>query len=425
MGKNQSSDPEPSFKLLSRVLPLLDQLHDCGTGRDHAGNRSLFYDDYAKLVLLYLFNPMVVSISCLQRAAAVPRLAKQLGIRRHFSKASFSEAPAVFEPAMLRKVIEELAGQLRPLGRDPRLADVRHAITLADGTVLRALPKLVETLYNSRRASANQARCTTGEVPPKAERANHAWRAHTFLDLDTFVPHHIRVTGASRRGADDERRVLEDSLERDRLYVADRGFFDKSLMNAVIRAKSLYVFRAIENMKYQVVEERELTDEALASGVVRDAVVQMEGLDHPTRLVVVEADVHAKRTRAGFVPSSGQMLLLCPDLALAPELISLLYRYRWTVEVFFKFFKQLLGCRHLLSQRKSGVEIQVYCAVIVCMLLNLTTGLKPARAVMELITWYLLGFADAQDVQRQIDKTRQEAETRRQKAMLGFKKTSR
>jgi IS4 transposase len=141
----------------------------------------------------------------------------------------------------------------------------------------------------------------------------------------------------------------------------------------------------------------------------------LEGLDHPTRLVVVKAEVHAKRTRKGYVPSSGQMMFLCPDLALAAELISILYRYRWTIETFFKFIKQLLGCRHLLSQRQTGMEIQVYCAVIVCMLLNLSTGLKPAKAVMELITWYLLGFADVEDVERQIAKTRQEQEARANK----------
>ena len=86
-------EQDVSLKMLARILPLLDKLHDCGTERDSAGNRTLFYDDYAKLVLLYLFNPLINSISMLQRAAALPKLAKQLGLKP-FSKASFSEAPA-------------------------------------------------------------------------------------------------------------------------------------------------------------------------------------------------------------------------------------------------------------------------------------------------------------------------------------------
>jgi hypothetical protein len=67
----------------------------------------------------------------------------------------------------------------------------------------------------------------------------------------------------------------------------------------------------------------------------------------------------------------------------------------------------MLGCRHRIgsteltevSQRKDGVQIQIYCAMIACMLLNLYTGLKPTKAVMEILLWYMLGFADEQDVQ--------------------------
>jgi hypothetical protein len=102
------------------VLPLLDRLHEVGTQRDTAGNRQLFFDDYVKLVLLYLITPMIESISGLRRAADLPRLAKQLGIK-DFSKASFSEAPAVFQPEELIRVIQGLSGGLHRLPRDPRL----------------------------------------------------------------------------------------------------------------------------------------------------------------------------------------------------------------------------------------------------------------------------------------------------------------
>ena len=107
-----------SLRMLMRVLPLLDKLHACGTERDTAGNRTLFFDDYAKLVLVYLFNPLIDSISMLQRAAALPKLARQLGIK-DFSKPSFSEASAVFDPSMLQAVVSELAGELRKLPADP------------------------------------------------------------------------------------------------------------------------------------------------------------------------------------------------------------------------------------------------------------------------------------------------------------------
>src|ERR1700693_1047557 len=94
------------LKLLSRVLPLLDRLHDVGTERDPAGNRQLHYDQYVKLVLVCLSTPLIDSVAALQRAAQMPRVAKKLGVAG-FSRASFSEAPAVFDASMLQEVIRE------------------------------------------------------------------------------------------------------------------------------------------------------------------------------------------------------------------------------------------------------------------------------------------------------------------------------
>lgn len=391
-------EQDVSVRMLMRVLPLLEKLHSCGTARDTAGNRTLFFDDYAKLTLVYLLNPLIDSISMLQRAAALPKLARQLGIS-DFSKASFSEAPAAFDPSLLQEVIKELAGELRKLPADPRLADIKRAIRLMDGTLLRALPKLVETLYRSNRDG----------------KPHHAWRTHTLLDPQTWVPTIMHLTGGSPKGADNERRVLEAVLQKDHFYVVDRGYFDKKLLEQIVQIGSSYVFRMQENIQYEVIESRPLSPQAKADGVLSDAVVQLEGMTHRARLVIVKADVHTKRTRKGYINSSGQMLLLCDDLSLAAELISLLYRYRWTIEVFFKFLKQLLGCRHLISQRRNGVQIQIYCAMIACMLLNLQTGLKPTKAVLEILMWHMLGFADDKDVQERIEKTRKEQEKARLK----------
>ena len=61
------------------------------------------------------------------------------------------------------------------------------------------------------------------------------------------------------------------------------------------------------------------------------------------------------------------LLRIATDLLDVPaEIIALLYRYRYTIELFFRFFKHVLGCRHLLSDDPRGVEIQTYCAIIAC-----------------------------------------------------------
>lgn len=85
-------------------------------------------------------------------------------------------------------------------------------------------------------------------------------------------------------------------------------------------------------------------------------------------------------------------------------MIAFLYEYRWTIEVFFRFLKQILGCRHLLSTRIEGIQIQVYAAVICCMLLNALTGKKPTKWMITLMSLYLQGLAGDDDVLRELNK---------------------
>lgn len=76
----------------------------------------------------------------------------------------------------------------------------------------------------------------------------------------------------------------------------------------------------------------------------------------------------------------------------------------WAIEVFFRFLKQILGCRHLLSTRREGIEIQVYAAVICCLMLNTLTGTKPTKWAVTLMALYLQGLAGEQDVLRELTK---------------------
>ena len=131
------------LKYFDQLAPLLERLHDAGCARDRAGNRSLHFDDYCLLVLLFLFNPIVTSVRGLQQASELEKVRKRLGCPRT-SLGSLSESADVFDPHRLQEIIAELGGQLQPLGRDPRLKDIRHTVTLVDATLLAALPRMAE-----------------------------------------------------------------------------------------------------------------------------------------------------------------------------------------------------------------------------------------------------------------------------------------
>ncbi len=356
------------LKYFLRLLPLLERLKNVGCERDTAGNRKLFFDDYVKLVLLYMWNPLIGSMRTLQKAVALPRVLKALGIRR-FSAGSFSEAPAVFEPELLKGVIEELAGELRPLGTDPRLRDVRRVLTLVDGTVLGGLAGLAkaaldDTCYNTARDG----------------RKLHGWRLHMQLDLATFSPTRTDLTGARNAGPQREHNVLEASLQAGRCYVGDCVYSDRGLLDCIVVAGSSYVMRVGENTVFEVLEERELSQGPRRTRKARKGAAggkqgAIKGSRHSDRLLIVT------------------------DMTgLAAQLVGLVYRQRYGVELFFRFFKQILGLRHLISQRREGVEIQVYCAVIACLMIQLQTGRKPDKRTAEMMGWFFLGLASEQDV---------------------------
>ena len=389
------------LKRLRHILPLLASLHAVGCGRDKAANRRLHFDEYVTLVLLALFNPILDSVRALQQASCIDKVSEQLGVRR-FSLGSFSESVRVFDPEKLKAVVHQLAGELRPVNADPLLKEhLRQSLKIVDGTVLDSIVTVAKAAW----------------LPFQDGSAKHAWRLHVNFDFDTWCPdpYGISLTDARNSGKSDEKNVLRAKLKGDCCYVTDRWFGQFTLFNDINAAASSYVCRVKENSTFEVVEERLLSDKDLAAGVVRDVVVKM-GLsskpkdrpDHPMRLVVIEAERHTKRGgRRGKTagPGNNGLIVIATNLLHVPaEIIALIYRHRWAIEIFYRFFKQVLGCRHLLSQRPEGVLIQVYCAVIACMLINLWTGRRPDKRTFEMLAFYFMGVASEQEVSDHLNR---------------------
>jgi Transposase DDE domain len=379
------------LKYFDQLAPLLERLHHVGCERDSAHNRILHYDQYCMLILLFLFNPIVKSIRGLQQASELKNVQKKLGCPRT-SLGSLSESVAVFDPERLKEIIGELGAQLEPLGKDPRLSDVRHTITLVDSTLLSILPHLTQASLTSSKSS--------GLVK---------WRLHTHFEVDRHVPRRIDVT-PDGGGACDERAVLERTVESDRLYVMDRGYAKFALFNRIVDARSSYVCRIRDNSVYQVIEDRPLSPAALAERVTGDKIIALGGdtasskPEHAVRMITIQMKPHKKTSTAPAPGCDGTLRIATNLLDVPAEVIALIYHYRWTIEIFFRFFKQIMGCRHLLSGDKNGIEIQTYCAIIACMLISLWTGKKPTLRTYEMICWYFIGVADLDELQAHLEK---------------------
>lgn len=393
------------LKYFDQLAPLLERLHDVGCETDRAGNRTLHFDHYCMLVLLYLFNPIVTSLRGIQQASELLNVQKKLGCPRS-SLGSLSESVSCFDPERLQEIIAELGGQLEPLGRDPRLKDIRHTITLVDSTLLSVLPRM---------AAASLLKDKAGSALVK-------WRLHTHFEVDRHVPVRIDTT-PDGGGENDERSVLERTIESDRLYVMDRGFAKFTLFNRIVAAGSSYVCRVRDNSVYEVLEERPLTEADREQRVTHDLLVNLGAStkplqsrpDHRVRLITIAAKPHQSKSRYGSKGSTGQdcdgVLRIATNLLDVPaEIVAILYHYRWTIEIFFRFFKQILGCRHLLSRSQNGIEIQTYCAIIACMLMSLWTGKKPTLRTYEMICWYFVGMASLDELVAHLDRLKKPTE---------------
>jgi hypothetical protein len=396
--KSLKSRDIQGLKYFKQLLPLLDRLHDVGCQRDKAGNRSLHYDQYCLLILLFLFNPVVRSLRALQQASNLKNVQRKLGCARA-SLGSLSEAVEVFDPERLLGIIESLAAEVKPV-RDVRSGHLAHALTAIDGSVVKTLKTVAEAAFmNDRNGDSHSG-----------------WRLHTHFDIDRHVPTRIDVSPGCNSGHNDEKNRLRKALQPDHCYVMDRWFAQYTLWNEIVAVGSSYVCRIRDNSNLEsVVEERPVSKAAAAAGVLRDFVVELgsaskrdERPNHRVRVILVKTTPHTKRggRKGGTAgPSSDGVLRIATKLLDVPaEVIADIYRYRWTIEIFFRFFKHVLGCRHLLSTHPKGIEIQAYCAIIACLLISLWTGGKPTLRTYEMICLYFAGWASLEELTEHISR---------------------
>ncbi|WP_161967909.1 transposase [Fimbriiglobus ruber] len=93
-----------------------------------------------------------------------------------------------------------------------------------------------------------------------------------------------------------------------------------------------------------------------------------------------------------------EVLLRATDkLDLEAELVALGYRFRWSVELFFRWFKCILGRRHLLAESQNGLTIQIYTGMIASLLISLWAGKKATKRTYEMFCFYFSEWATEEE----------------------------
>ena len=376
-----------SVRMIGPLRRLLKQIHRAGTERDRAGNRRFFYDHYLSLLLLYFVNPSLTSLRSLQNASNWEKVRKRLGIAR-VSLGSLSESARVFDPALVRPILKELAELARPHFRG-REAEALANLTAVDGTVFSALPRMAWALW--------------------MDAEHRGVKVHLQFHACQGVPGDAVVSPA----ASSEPAALTSMLESGRLYVCDRGYASFELFRNILDAQSSLIVRVKDDIAVQVQEERSISPEAAQAGVVRDVILKRLGtpkhkdvVGRPMRLVVVKVTERNSKTI--------ELWLVTDRFDLDADLVAVAYRSRWSLELFFRWLKCVLGAKHLISHNAHGVALQMYAALIVSLLIAIRTGSKPNKRTFETIQFFLLGWvSDAEFAAHlaQLAKTRRNKPT--------------
>jgi hypothetical protein len=378
------------FKYLDAFFKTLTRFHDV---KGHQ-NRKLHYDQYLALLLLYFFTPVLTSLRGIQQATTLEKIQKRLGIK-NTSLGSLSEASHVFDAKLLNPLLAELAKQTLPREKDPELKQIQQLIRAVDGTLLPALPKMLWALWQDDQHRA----------------------AKLHLEMDIF--NHVPTAAVITDGNGNEKKILRTLLAPNTIYLIDAGYAEYKLMDDIIAAQSSFVIRLKDNADYLILEEKTLTENDIAAGIQRDIVVRLgcksKQNDCPEPLRIIELfhkgdqndHRHSKASskKTSRTKELDYTLLLATNLLDLPaEIIALLFTRRWQVELFFRWFKHVLRCNHLVALSQNGLTIQVYCALISGMLITLWTGRKPTKRTFEMISLNFMGWASDEELERHIEK---------------------
>lgn len=355
-----------SWKLLDdfrrRLAKVREAMPPPPDKRPGGPERLLLEEDYFSLMLFGLLNPVLDTMRGLCAASHLKRVQDDV-CGRKVSLGSFSEAQGVFDPEVLKQVFLNLSGEIQTSWGDARLAHLADKLKLVDGTLLPALPRMHWALW--------------------LDEQNRAAKLHLkFSVLRQAACDALITTGNSC-----ERKALREFVNKGETIVGDRYYgLEYGFLDELRDRKVSFVFRIRNNPVMEIVEELDLTEADRAAGVTWQAMVNLgdKWKGEPIRVVKVEVD--------------GKQLLLATDLMIEAELVALIYRYRWQIELFFKWMKSILGCRHLMAESPDGVAIQIYSALIAALMLQLFTGKRPTKRAMEFIQMYLMGYAELDEL---------------------------
>jgi len=178
-------------------------------------------------------------------------------------------------------------------------------------------------------------------------------KLHTIFDVKTDIPTYVYVSAARMH---DVNFLDLIQYEMGSYYVFDKGFLDFYRLYKINVSGSYFVIRAKNNMQYTVVKRAKIKKR---KGIRCDQIIELNNFysynEYPEQM---------RRIRFYDNEKNLKLVFLTNNLTLKAEEVAMLYKYRWRIELFFKWIKQHLKIKSFWGVNENAVKTQIYTALI-------------------------------------------------------------
>jgi transposase len=363
------------------VLQLEKLLHALRPADAH-GNRILHVDDVLVCYLLAFFNASIRSLRTVEDFSETQQAQRFLSIDR-IPKSTLSDFQRVADTDVLNPIVELLRDQARKRAQPhARLPAMLGQVLAVDGSFFRVA---ADVAWAFQRQSGHS---------PKGGRPRKAVRLDIHLDVATWLPEVVSVADG-----ESEAKHAKEAIVPGAIHVYDRGIFSFDLASAHAERGAHFVHRLREpgprTPRFEADQERPLSDEDRKAGVISDRLGRLVGSAHRA--------APSRRYREVIIESPdepGRQIRLLTSLWDVPaHIIGLIYRYRWQVELFFRWLKSCARFRGLWSETRSGILMQFYVTLIAMLLMYLRTGMRPSKYALNLLGMVVAGTARWEEIE--------------------------
>ena len=194
-------------------------------------------------------------------------------------------------------------------------------------------------------------------------KAKAAINLHTLFDVKTSIPVFVQVTAAS---VHDVKGLDELAYETEGYYILDRAYVDFERLLVIDNHEAFFVTRAKQNSQLKRIAS---TKPDKSKGVVCDQQVILKGYYSYKSYPKI-----FRRIKYYDAEQNRTFVFLSNNLTLPAIEIAMLYKYRWKIELFFKWIKQHLKIKSFWGTSANAVKIQVYVAIITYTLVGIIKG---------------------------------------------------